>query len=219
MMKVARFLASIQPTMSEEADILFMSRFDCTQDMETIQKVSHKFHVHHARCRRQGEGWPFGCNELFFGTMDWLYEQKEAELIPDYKAMLIMESDACPLVPDWISKLSAHWDAMNVKVLGALQPPPLVHINGNALYSGDMGFLKRVSREISGCTPHGGYDFVLHKEWVNLGCADSPLMRSWWRCPAMTRQVFDHLSAQGVVFLHGVKGDSVMERFLEKFPR
>lgn len=219
MMKVARFIANIEPTMSEQADVLFMARFDCSQDFDTIQKVSNKFNVHHKICRRQGEGWPFGCNELFFGTMDWIYEQREAEFIPDYKAILIMESDAGPLVPDWIAKLSAGWDEAKVCVLGALQPEPLVHINGNALYSGDLKFLKRVSREISGCTPHGGYDYVLHKEWTRLGCADSPLMRSWWRCPAMTREIFDDLSAKGVVFLHGVKGDSLMERYLEKFPR
>jgi hypothetical protein len=218
MMKVARFLADIEPGMSQYADVLFMSRFDSTQDLDTVRYVSQKFHVHYAKSRRTGVGWPGGCNDLFFGTMDWLFEQSTANKIPDYKAMLIFESDACPLVPDWLKKLSSAWDKANVKVLGSLQTD-LVHINGNALYSTDRKFLHRVSRQISGCSPHGGYDFLLHKEWVNQGCANCPLMRSWWRHPGMTKEIYDDLVKKGVVFLHGVKDDSAMEQFLKRFPR
>ncbi len=218
MMKVARFVADIEPAMQERADILFVCRNDSSQDMEVVKHVSGKFHVHHAKSRRGEVGWPGGCNGLFFGTMDWIYEMKEAGRIPDYKAVLIMESDAAPLVPDWIAKLSEAWDAARVNVFGALQEG-LVHINGNALYSGDMKFLKRVSREIGGCSPSGGYDYLLHPEWVRQGCADCKLMRSWWRCPGLDDATYDQLVRDGVVFLHGVKNDSVMEQFLRRFPR
>lgn len=219
MMKVARFLSNVEPGISERADVLFMARNDCTQDEETIQRVANKFHVFHAISRRSEVGWPAGCNGIFFGTMDWVFEMREAKKIPDHKAILIMESDACPLVPDWIAKLSDAWDAAGVRVLGPLQPEPYVHINGNAMYSTDRDFLFRVSRQIGGCTPHGGYDYVLHGEWVRQGCADCKLMKSWWRHPSLTTDVYTRLVDAGVVFLHGIKDDSVMERYLERYPR
>jgi len=217
MMKVARFLANVEPAMSDLADIAFVCRNDSSQCRDTVEYVSKKFHVHTVKSRRTEVGWPAGCAGLFFGTADWIYEHKVAKRIPDYKAFLIMEADAAPLVPDWIAKLSSAWDAANVKVLGALQTG-LVHINGNALYSGDMKFLKRVSREIAGCAPQGGYDYLLHPEWVRQGMADCPLMKSWWHHPGLDKATYDRLVEEGVVFLHGIKNDSVMEQHRLRFP-
>ncbi len=218
MMKVARFVANVEPAMCELADIAFICRNDSSQDKETVKYVSNKFHVHTVKSLRAETGWPGGCNGLFFGTLDWVFSHKFAKRIPDYKAILIMESDAAPLVPDWIAKLSAAWDAADVKVLGALQTQ-LVHINGNALYSGDMKFLKRVAREIAGCSPQGGYDYLLHPEWVRQGCTDCSLMKSWWHHPGLDQPTYDALVESGVVFLHGIKNDSVMEQYLRRFPR
>lgn len=217
MMRVARFLADIETKMSEEADILFMSRYDCEQDPATVQYVSRKFGVHTARCRRQAEGWPYGCNELFWGSMDWVFEQREAKHISDYKALLLHEADALPTVPGWLKILSDQWDAADTKVLGAFQSQPGPHINGNALYSGEHEFLRRVSRGIGGCSPHGGYDYLLYPEWVRQGCKNSKRMRSFWQTPTLPYEHYEKLVSDGVVFLHGVKDDSVMDCFKRKF--
>lgn len=214
-MRAARFLADIEPTMCSNADMLFVCRPDCTQDEETVQYVSKKFHVYTATSRRSEVGWPQGCNGLFFGTADFIYEQRAAKKLPDYKAFLIFEGDSCPLVPDWIQKLSDAWDAANTSVLGPLIKSPPVHINGNALYSGDMKFLQYLSRKISGCSPCIGYDVFLYTALKKWGLKDCPIMRSHWHCPSMTPQVFRLLRSQGVVFLHGVKDESMMNVYWE----
>lgn len=207
-MEVARLIADLEPRLSEKADFLFVSRFDCSQDEDTIKYVSRKFYTHHYINRTRGEMWPHGCNALWFGTMDWVYSHGLAKRVPDYKAVLTFEADAFPLAPNWVSELHQEWDRVNVKVLGALQSSPGPHINGNALFSGDPAFLKWVAREKGGCRPSGGWDYLLASEFRKRGWSNSNLFRSWWGYPTMTRETFDSLVAQGVVFF------SRLQRFL-----
>lgn len=218
-MKVAQLIADLEPRLSEKADFLFMSRFDCGHDMDIIKYVSAKFNTHVQVNRRRGAEWPFGCNELWFGTMDWVYSMREANLIPDYKAILTMEADSCPMTQHWITELSNQWDKAGKKIVGPLVPAPAEHINGNALFSGDLRFLKWISREVGGCSPHGGWDFILAGEFKRQGWANCPAMRSWWRMLTLPRQTFDGLIREGVVFLHGVKDDSVISHVRKKFLR
>lgn len=216
-MKVARMIADLEPRMSDIADFLFVSRFDCEHDMPSIQYVATKFNVHHYRCIRRGEMWPHGCNELWFGTMDWVYGHTMAKRIPAYKAILTFEADAAPLTPNWIQRLSEDWDKAGVKVMGSLLSSPGRHVNGNAMFSGDHKFLHWVAREVGGCTPQGGWDYVLAPEFEKQGWANCPRMRSWWQTPTLDRERYDALVAEGAVFLHGVKDDSVVGHVRQRF--
>lgn len=216
-MQVARLISDLEPRHSEFADFLFVSRMDTTHDEETVKYVSRKFHVHTYVNRTHGKEWPNGCNALWFGTMDWVYSYGIAKRIPPYKAVLTFEADASPLSSNWISALHEGWDKAGAKVVGAMQTQPAQHVNGNALFSGDPAFLHWIARKVGGCKPSGGWDFVLANEFRKKGWADFFRMKSWWGYPTMTRETFDSLVAQDVVFFHGCKDDSVIKHVRDRF--
>lgn len=212
MMDAAQDIADLQPTFCEKADILFMSRFDCPHNYDVERKVALKFNVLSATCPRTDTGWPEGCNGLFYGTVDWLIEQKTSGTLPDYKAWLIFEADAFPLVTDWIEKLSEAWDKAGVFVLGSRQKLPSLHLNGNALYSLDLDFLKRITRKV---VPPWPYDVVLHNNLrlvkPTWKVAATPLIRSTWRKATLKSDERQQFLKDGVVFLHGVQDTSVSD--------
>jgi len=221
-MRVARLIADLEPRHSDFADFLFVSRFDCEQDLSTVEYVSTKFNTHtFVNRHRRGTGWPHGCNDLWFGTMDHVYSFSEAKRFPPYKAVLTFEADACPLVPNWHRELSRSWDQQavpkNAKMFGAKVEYPLPHINGNAMFSGDLKFLYWVSRQIGGCDPTKGWDFWLAKEFKRVGWADCPLMKSLWQTKTMSPEAILHLRESGCVFLHGIKDTSVQEEVRKRF--
>lgn len=220
-MQTARLIADLEPRHSDVADFLFVSRFDCAQDMATVEYVSRKFNVHaFVNRNRRGDGWPFGPNELWFGTVDFVYTFAQAGKLPLYKAVLTFEADAYPLVPNWIRELHANWDrasAKGVKMLGALQQSPGEHINGNCLVSCDFEYLHWISRKVGGCNPHGGWDYVLRKEFKSKGWSDCPAIKSYWGSQTMDEGFFNQLVGSGVVFCHGIKDDSVVKLVRRKF--
>jgi len=217
-MRLARLIADLEPRHSEFADFLFVSRFDCEQDLKTVEYVSQKFNTHtYINRHRRGTGWPHGPNDLWFGTMDHIYDFSQAKRFPPYKAVLTFEADACPLVPNWHRELSRAWDEKPVKVLGSLLQYPGWHINGNALFSADLKFLYWVSRQIGGCSPISGWDFKLAKEFKQAGWADCPKMNSHWQTKTMSEERIEELRNSGVVFLHGVKDNSVIAHMRKRF--
>lgn len=230
-MEAARLIADLENRHSDKADILFMSRFDCPPaDKPTLDHVSRKFNTYSQVCRRRGTGWGLGSNELFFGIMDWVYANNAAKKLQEYKAILIFESDSCPLTPHWITTLHDAWDKSQlgpkpVKVFGPLlgqpehpqMPKGVSHINANALYSGDIKFLKTVARDIGGCSPHGGYDWFLAPRFMKMGWADCPQIKSWWRSINANPAILDSLIHQGVVMIHGFKDSSMLNLVRERY--
>lgn len=214
---LARLIADLEPRHSDKADFLFLPRFDCTPDPEVLKYVSRKFDVRSAINRVRGAEWPHGCNTLFFGLMEWVYAHKVAKMVPDYKAILAFEADGFPLTPDWITRLSGHWDQAKKFVVGAYQSNPAPHINGNAMFSGDLKFLKWISREVGGCPPTVGWDYYLAASFRKWGWADCGAMRSWWNMATLDRGTFDQLLEQQVCFLHGVKDSSVIGHVRSRF--
>jgi len=218
-MKVARLIADLEPRHSDRADFLFVSRFDCTHDLDTIKYVSGKFNVRHHISRRRAVGWPFGPNELWFETMQYVYEHTiDGRRVGDYKAVLTFEADAFPLCPNWIPMLSDAWDETRpANVVGALLRHPGLHVNGNALFSCDTAFTYWLVRQLSGCTPHGGWDYVLAPRFKEWGWKDCNLFRSWWQTPTLARETYEQLLSQHVCFLHGVKDASVIGHVRDKY--
>jgi len=221
-MEVARLIADLEPRHNPDVDFLFVSRFDCQHDLKTIDYVSSKFKMwHYINRHRRGVGWPSGCNDLWFGTMDHICSYTEAKIMPEYDAVLTFEADASPLGPYWHKTLLDSWRKVNrkrpVKVHGAMQQYPGVHINGNCLFSGDLPFLNLVSRKIGGCPPIYGWDFFLTKQFSREGWENCPQMVSYWQQATMKPADVDALIDQGVVFLHGIKDNSVLNRIRERF--
>lgn len=230
-MDAARLIADLENRHSDKADLLLMSRFDCPlADKGTLDHVSRKFNTYSQVCRRRGTGWGHGSNELFFGVMDWVYANNAAKRLQEYKAILWFEADACPTVPNWILDLHDAWDKSQlskkpVKILGPLlgqpqhprMPKGISHINAGALYSGDRAFLKWIARDIGGCSPQGGFDWILAPQFMKAGWADCPAMKSWWRSKGMTDEILSSLIHQGVSFLHGIKDNSMLDLVRSRF--
>jgi hypothetical protein len=221
-MQVAKLIADLEPRHNPDVDFLFVSRFDCEHDLKAIEQVSSKFKVwHHINRHRRGMGWPAGCNDLWFGTMDHICSLTEAKIMPEYKAILTFEGDCAPMGPYWHKTLMASWEKVNklrpVKVHGALVKWPGVHINGNCMFSGDLPFVHHISRKIGGCPPIYGWDFFLTKEFSRAGWADCPHIKSYWQRNTMDPEEVDNLVDTEVALLHGVKDDSVIKRIRERF--
>ncbi len=215
-MRVARLVADLEVRHSDKVDFLFVSRFDCTHDMETVKHVSAKFNTFtYINRHRRGVGWPFGCNDLWFGTIDHVYTESLANKMPPYKFILTFEADSCPLRRDWLLRLEEFWDNTKMKIVGPMvsHGPPEAghkHINGNCMVSGDMEFLHFIARKTGGCNPAGGWDWLLAPTFKKMGWSDCPMMRSHWRAPNALDEGILKLQEHNVAFLHGVKDDSVI---------
>lgn len=216
--KVARLIADLEPRHSEIADFLFVSRFDCSHDKPTLDHVSRKFNTYSYVNRRRGREWPHACNDLFFGTMDWLYEVNVAKRFPVYKAIVTLEPDSIPISPNWVGEISREWDrAQPAKVIGAYQTSPGPHINGaSSMYSGDIQFLKKI-RDVGGVSPVGGWDYIMASFFQKSGWKDSKLFRSWWQCQTMSEETFFQQLREGVNLFHGVKDESLLNHVRKRF--
>lgn len=210
-MQLARLLADLEPKHCDRADLLLVSRFDCVVDQATVKHVARKFNTFSYISKRRGTGWPHGCNELFFGMLEWFYHKKEAGQIPNYKAVFAIEADGIPITPNWIARLNEEWDEINrnakVYVAGAWLndgPHGVGHINGNALFSGDTKFMTWLVRRVGGCNSDVGWDWIYAKDFKNWGWQPIPQIKSVWRTP-ITETIFKGEIEQGTVWYHGVK--------------
>lgn len=213
-LRLAAFLADLEPKHSDLADFLFVARFDTPQDDNTVAKVARKFNVHTYTSKGRGTGWPAGCNDLFFGTLGWFYFKAAAGQIPNYKAMFAFEADGIPMRKDWIAGLHEEWERVNTPKGRVCQAgawltngPDAVgtgHINGNCLISGDLNFLRWLVRETNSVRRVVGWDWILAPQFKARGWSDIPKIRSVWRQP-MTEEIFLSGMEQKIIWYHGVK--------------
>lgn len=218
--KMARFLADLQPSFCDQADILFTSRFDSRHGEETIKYVSRKFKVWKHTSKRRQTGWPLGCNGLLFGGLEFFYHKKAAGQIPNYRAIFNMEGDCVPLSKDWISHIVNEWDANRISrkvpiyVAGALIPGDAerrAHVNGGAcLLSGDLDFMKWLVLTASSFQAKVGWDWILAPEFQRWGWTDIYGLQSWWNTKTFFKGDWDRVLASGVFFIHGIKDDSLL---------
>lgn len=216
-MQLASLLADLEPRHSDLADFLFVARFDCKHDEEIVKKVSRKFNVHTYTSRGKGTGWPAGCNDLFFGTLGWLYHKAHAGQIPNYKAMFCFEADGIPMRRDWISALHAEWDRVNTPKGRICQAGAWLtngpdahgtgHINGNCLLSGDLAFLRWLVKSINHVNRNVGWDWILAPHFKARGWSGIPGIRSVWRQP-ITEPIFLEGMQNKTIWWHGVKDDA-----------
>jgi hypothetical protein len=214
-MKLARLIADMEDRHSDKADFLFMSRFDCTHDTNTEKYVNRKFNTYSVTNRRRASGWPHGCNDLWFGVMDWIYIMREAKKIPQYDAVFTFEADGAPLLPNWITVLRHAWDTAQMEkrtyVYGAFLQYPAPHINGNGLFSCDPKFTYWLAREKVAASPHKGWDYELAPDFARWGWGNCPCIKSYWRTETFGEEQFVNEVNQGVAWLHGIKDDSLID--------
>lgn len=216
-MKLARLLADLEPGHSSQADLLFVSRFDCTHDTSTVREVSRKFNVYTHTSKRRGTGWPMGCNSLFFGSLEWVYHKIAAGQVPHYKSILMLAADGAPLQKDWLVPFrSASAFQKDVFVSGALIYDSVNghdHINGDCmLLSGDLEFLRWLAITVGDVSVTAGWDWILSEEFKRWGWQDLSFVRSVWnKRTEFTSQEWDEAILGGVVWYHGQKGNSLLE--------
>lgn len=212
--ELAKLIADLQEGHSDKADFMFACRYDTIPDEAAVNHVARKFDTYTHVCRRQASGWPYGCNELWFDAVTYIYEMRSAGKLPAYKGILFIEPDCCPLRVDWIDALSSEWDKLNTNMIGCVCPLPETHINGNCMISGDMAYLGWI-RGIAGCPPSGGWDYLLARRFKAKGWSNTPLIVSFYNQPTIAPEKWE--SFQGISILHGVKDLSAMRLARQKF--
>lgn len=220
-LKLASFLADLEPKHSELADIVLVNRFDCRQDFpETIKKLSRKFNVFSYTSPQRGVGWPDGCNSLWFGTIAWAFSFMEVGKIPSYKAIFTCEADGAPIFPDWIARMSTAWDEVQraaapkkVYIAGPLVSGPGIeeHINGNCLVSGDMKFLHWITRRVSGMPGGAGWDYSMRGAFKQWGWANIPGMVSYYNTPLFSRERCQKMVDDQLIWVHGDKSNCLID--------
>jgi len=212
-MGLAHLIADIEPGHCALADFLFVSRFDTEHHLPSVRMVSRKFNTHTHTSKRRGTGWPLGCNDLFFGAMEFVYHRMQSGRIPNYKAIFVMGADGAPLHRDWVAHLHHHWDMANrtkkIYVAGALAngPDDRGHVNGDAaMLSGDLAFMKWLVLDVGGVKAAAGWDWVLAGEFHRWGLVGFSKIKSHWRRPTFTEADWAAEQADGTRWLHGFKG-------------
>lgn len=217
-MGLADLLDDIQPSHSEDIDILFVARFDCPQvDATRIKRISRKFNIMTHISKRRETGWPAGCSGIFFGAMEFIYHKMVAGKIPGYKAIYICGADTIPLSRDCFAYLHRQWDSLSSRkplcMAGALVPDGgKEHINGDCcLLSGGLSFLKWLVQDVGGMKVPVGWDYGLAGDFKARGWANIPGIISLWNTPTMSAIDAEVWAKRGVIWLHGVKDDSLLQ--------
>lgn len=218
-MKLARLLADIELGHSNNADFLFVSRFDCEQDMDTVRVVARKFNCYTHQSKRRGTGWPAGCNSIFFGALEYIYHNMNAGKIPNYKAIFIIGADGAPMNLAWLEQLHLAWDHVNknqrIFVAGAMvldASGANDHINGDCiLLSGDLQFMRWLAITVGDVTQNAGWDWCLAKDFRRWGWAGFPMLKSLWRVALpYTQERWEDEVRAGTAWLHGVKNEDLI---------
>jgi hypothetical protein len=213
--KLLKFLADLEPKHCELADILLVNRFDCLPETSAATYAERKFNIFSHTSRRRGTGWPNGCNDLWFSTMEWVLGSMETKKCPDYKAVFTFESDGAPIFQDWVRRLSFAWDRVQSKskiyIAGPYIPPPVEHINGNMMISTDHKFLDWLVRRVSGCPANIGWDYYLFSAFKRWGVANIPEIVSLYHTKDYTDERFREFREKPVAWVHGVKDTSLLE--------
>lgn len=186
-LRLARFLAQLEPAFRDDTMIALAGRFDVPMDGEiaaTMIEVGRRFPVAFLRSKRAAVGHPDGCYGLWAGTAEnaverWVGGWRQCENV------LYVEADGVPARWDWIDHLKrAHAEnlAAGKRITGA-------RMNGGRFYES-----------------HVNGSMLMHASaWV-----DRP---SWHACPTgvawdcfHARTMLAELgSATGIVNLYGGK--------------
>lgn len=210
-MRLARFIADLEPTMRTDIDFMFMARADSSFDEATAAYVSRKFNVRNQKPNTRAVGHPHACWVTFFSVLEWVYHMKVAKKCPQYKWVLCFEPDCVPISKTWLNELKEEWDRLNKYVVGSETFHWQMHINGNAMYSCDLDFLKWfvTGLTITGCPPREPYDIKLFPLFAQWGAGYSKKIINQCGRPTMPQAAFEEIRRNGWAFVHGVKDDSL----------
>lgn len=212
-MRLAQFLADLEPKHSDSADFLLVHRFDCKAPDDVVPALSRKFNTFTYKSPFCDTGWPLGCNALADFTAEWALAMIEAKKCPAYKAIFLCEGDGAPVQRGWVEKMSAAWDKANEKApvfqAGPYLPPPLEHINGNCLLNADPRALRWFCQG-RWKTTAGGWDYVGWPAFKEKGVADIPGMKSLYATLSFTKEDWQSMVDKDFIWVHGDKANDLI---------
>lgn len=206
-------ICDLERVRAKDADIMVYARFDALPIANsTRDRLADKFekvHLHTCR-RRDGLGYPFGPNQMFFDIVSMLGQQ--ANWSNSYYAFLFLETDAVPTRPGWMTELGDAFKRAEgdrgKSAIGYIHNNPTMHMNGVAVYGTDI-YRRVPGDKLGGGNPQIAFD--IEKAPILLPMAeDCPLFHFEFKRPTITPAEVFMARRNGVApaIFHGVKDGS-----------
>lgn len=204
-MRLARFIADLEPSFTYDLEMCFVARFDCPQHTETIEYVSRKMATSQFTTRRELVGWPEGPNGMAYDLFEQMKKWTDDDRWSHHDGVLLLEPDCVPLRRGWLLELMAVWHGarkMGAVVMGSWAPSggKQGHINGNMIVDPHLDLTVLVAK----ATPQLAWDV----EFAPLYCTN-------WHVTNLILNLFGQihipsakLRESGAVLVHGIKDDS-----------
>ena len=184
-------------------DLALHARGDMTWVISKLQFVDKFERVWHWHCARRGDGYPTGCNEMFYDLHDRMASEPMKAI---YSCWLNLEPDCLPLKRGWMDVLAAEFQAIRAKggnALGHVKETPQVHLNGAAIYACTH------AEEVSMDTGRDGWAYdLLWAPKVLPTAYNSKCIGGIWKTKTITpKELFSYRKDKSVepVLFHGVK--------------
>lgn len=220
---VAIQAANLLDSKSYIVSLALVHRFDATPiPTKTVQNLHDKFKkVLVQRCPRQGQGFPFGCNELSYWTLNWPLH--DPEVFADTEAIMILEADCVFTRRNWDVELLSEWrktQAEGKLICGNVIPFGFdgftSHVNAASMYSKDIA--RFIGTKLAGGPACVGWDYFHGKNLIPV-TYDSPLFFLDYRKEKITPDELFTPRKQDTIPLmyHGVKDDSARRAVDERY--
>lgn len=209
---LCRIIAGLQSHhVGTTAHILLVCRQDCAIDHNMINILKPKFQVFTYHSSSALKGWPSGSNGMFGSTMIHIANTA----VKNYECVYWMEPDAIPISPNWFWCLVEEWRKRH--------PTSLVvgcrsdcngngtgdHVTGCALYHPNIA---RLMPYLTTCD-NVAWDYQCRDKIVAVA-GSTGLIQNRYRERNVDAGVIEE---PGVVIIHGVKDDSVINSVAKKY--
>lgn len=209
--ELSRFWCDLQGQRDGATDLMLVCRYDCKPPEGWAESMSGSFKARAVVSGRIGEGWPEGCNQLWFGTIEHCLEMARSGEV--YDAILTLEADTTPLQRDWTARLSSEFMEKRVKVMGAYMDGPDVHcshhINGNMMISGDLDTLESINSWAVNPL-RAAWDVWIWPRLRTIPWANTEQIFNCWNSETIDPGAVSSWRSRGVTMIHGVKDRSCL---------
>jgi hypothetical protein len=135
--ELVKLWVDLEDSFNHEVTLLLFSRFDIAPyaiGEDVVEYAKTRFNVIADRCKRQGKGWPAGCNALEVGAYEWFVEKTRTGAL-DFEYMMMAETDTVPLRKGWANEIMNEAYDTKAIMLGAYftKEEGCAHINGNCV--------------------------------------------------------------------------------------
>ncbi len=205
-MRLARFIADLELGFRNDVEFVFVARYDCEHDRETIDYVAQKFKVNWITTYTKWTGWPSGCNGVAKDALEWIASNRK-----DSPGALMIEPDCVPVCRGWIDRIRLEWDSLSSEIaqMGAWRPSggEHGHVNGNCVIHPSVA--GAVSAVI---TEHLAWDCEI-APWIRHRWHKTTLIKNCFESKGATNQdlFWAPIGEQLPALVHGFKDSSAID--------